>query len=287
MKKILLFTALTSFTLFLSFSLEHNLESTWEKTVDWEENKIQITINSPLSKENITLAAKRTKAERWINDNLTNIFFNNILDIPIDSRNKLSDIINSNPDTYYRLDLLGESLEVKDSVLSTNLEYLQADYSFNIYPDFVSVFYGHSQHNKLRKKLDHLDYGDFTGLIIYIPPNIPLYKKEKTGNITKVLFPKIYDEEMNLVMDLSVVEPDYMKKWGMVLYGDSFDESLYQYRIGITPLRIIAKGLFGANNSDMIISNEAANKLIGSEKNLNIISQGRILIVNGDRSEAE
>ena len=81
-------------------------------------------------------------------------------------------------------------------------------------------------------------------------------------------------------MDYTMISPEYIKKWGMVIYGNSFDENLYQSRIGITPLRIIAKGLFGKNNSDIIISNKEANILIGTEENLKIISQSRILILN-------
>ncbi len=85
---------------------------------------------------------------------------------------------------------------------------------------------------------------------------------------------------MNIVMDFTMVEPNYIKKWGMVLYGSTFDESYYQDRVGIAPLRVIAKGLFGKNSSDIIISNKEAQKLIGSTDNIKIISQSRILIVN-------
>lgn len=268
-------------SIFLSLSFINGDENvSWKKNVDWDSNRINIIIKSPLSHSSSTLSSTRRKAENRIEDNKTNIFFKNILDIRINSLYSVSEIINDKPNIYYKLDKLAEVLEPVQTILSTNLEYLDSHYSFPIYPDFVSVFYDQSQHINKLKKLDHRDYGDFTGLIIYVPETLPLYQKGRSGTLTKVLFPRIFDEDMNLVLDLSMITPEYMRKWGMVIYGESFDESLYQTRIGITPLRIVAKGLFGKNSSDIIISNEEADKLIGTDENLKIISQARILILN-------
>ncbi len=287
MKKIILTILITFLSINFIHSEDNKTEVTWRKTINWETNSIEIKIISPMNRNDTTLAAKRIKAENWVDDNLTNIFFKNILDIPINSLKNVSEIINDNPEIYYRLDALGEGLEAKDSILSTNLGYLESIYSFPIYPDFVSVFYKQSQHHKLLKKLDHLDYGEYTGLIIYIPDELPEYKKKVDGKLTRVLFPKIYDEDMNLIMDYTMVEPEYMKKWGMVIYGESYNEHNYQERIGITPLRTIAKGLFGKNSCDIILSKKEADKLIGATDNLKIISQARILIINRSENASE
>lgn len=278
MKKLsVLFTILINMS-FLFSDIKDDVS--WDKSVHWESNNIEIRIKTLLNNSGSTLAATRLKAENWINENQTNIFFKNIMDIQINSIDTVSEIINRTPEVYYKLDSLGEELETVQKNLSTNLEYFESIYRFPIFPDFVSVFYNQSQHVQTLKKLDHLDYGHFTGLIIYVPEELPLYQKNILGNITKVLFPRIFDEDMNLIMDLTMVEPDYMKKWGMVVYGNSFNENIYQNRIGITPLRIIARGLFGKNNSDIIISREEADKLIGTIENIKIISQARILILN-------
>ena len=231
MMKIKIGLILLLLTQFNGFSQEsHNI--TWNKTIDWENNRVSIEIKSPLDINDSTLSSTRMKAENWIKDNLTNIFFNNILDIKIDSLHTVGETININPETYYKLDKLGENLALDYSRLTTNLEYLDSSYYFPIYPDFISVFYNQSQHKKLLKKLDHRDYGEFTGLIIYVPPNTSLYKKKRKGELSKVLLPRIFNEDMDIIVDYTMIEPEYMKKWGLVLYGNSFDESKYQNRIG-------------------------------------------------------
>ncbi|MBN2619117.1 MAG: hypothetical protein JXR64_12460 [Spirochaetales bacterium] len=279
MKKVflLIIQVLTFSSLIFSESLD---SITWEKNINWEDNNIEIIIKAPLTQNNSTLAATRRKAENLITDNKTNIFFKNILDLQINSRETLSEIIDKDPDIYFKLDRLGESLQPSNSILSTNLEYMSISYILNLYPDLISVFYTQSQYLKKYKKLDHRTYGDFTGLIIYVPDNLPLHGKNSTGNLNKVLLPRIFDEDMNLIMDFTMIEPEFIKKWGVLIYGNSYDENKYLSRIGITPLRIVARGIFGKNNSDIIISNSDADKIIGSEDNLKIISQARILILN-------
>lgn len=264
MKRVLLLILLTLTTIYADSGI--SLES----YIDWEENRVVLNIKSPLENRGSTLAATRRKAESYIEDNRISIFFSNILGVPVDSLSTVSDIINREPSIYFHLEDLAESMERTQSVLTTNLEYLDTSFQFPIYPDLISVFYTQSQHMKRLKKLDHREYGEFTGLIIYIPEELPL---------NRVIFPKIYDEDMNLVMDYTMIEPEYMKKWGMVLYNSSYDEYNYQSRIGIQPLRTIGLSLFGKNSCDIIISNEDADKLIGTEYNLDIVSQGRVVIL--------
>ncbi|QEN03944.1 hypothetical protein EW093_04255 [Thiospirochaeta perfilievii] len=277
MKKIVVLFLFFSSS-FLFSDIYNDVE--WNKKVNWEDNNIEIRVKTPLDKSSGTLAAARIKSENWVHENQTNIFFKNILDVQINSLEDVSTIINRDPSIYYKLDELVEKVEPYQKNLTTNLEYLESIYLLPLYPDFVSVFYNQSQFVKIPKKLDHIDYGQFTGLIIYVPPTLPLYGKNSDGSLKKVLFPRIFDEDMNLILDYTKVDPEYMKKWGMVIYGESFNEELYQSRIGITPLRIIARGLFGKSNSDIIISKEEANKLIGTDGNLKIITQSRILILN-------
>lgn len=260
------------------FSSDNNF--VWNQNINWEENTIEIEIKSPLDITDSTLSTTRLKAENAIKDNFTNIFLKGVLSININSLENVSDVINREPGIYYKVDNLGESLTPIASNLSTNIEYLNVVYKYSIYPDLVQIFYSRSQNKKILKKLDHHEYGYYTGLIIYVENNLPLYKKGEKGNLTKVLFPKIYNQDMEIILDETMIEPDYMEKWGMVVYSSSFNEIQHQSRIGISPLRIAAKELFGKKNSDVIISTDEANKIIGNNKNLNVITQGRILIIN-------
>ncbi len=135
-----------------------NSPISWDRNIDWERNKIEIEIKSSLNISDSTLSSTRLKAENRIHDNFTNIFFKNILTIPINSLESISSVINRKPEVYFLLDKLGESLTPEYSRLSLNLESLDSKYSFSIYPDLISVFYTQSQHTRVLKKLDHIEY---------------------------------------------------------------------------------------------------------------------------------
>ena len=84
---------------------------------------------------------------------------------------------------------------------------------------------------------------------------------------------------MNLIYEKNIVEPSRAKKQGIVLYTGTLDESMYRDRIGTEPLRIIARGVFGDNRTDPIISNEDAERILAKSENIELLRQGKIVIV--------
>ena len=84
---------------------------------------------------------------------------------------------------------------------------------------------------------------------------------------------------MNLIYEKNIVEPSRAKKQGIVLYTGTLDESMYRDRIGTEPLRIIARGVFGDNRTDPIISNEDAERILAKSENIDLLRQGKIVIV--------
>jgi hypothetical protein len=58
----------------------------------------------------------------------------------------------------------------------------------------------------------------------------------------------------------------------------SLDEALVK-RIGDNPLRIVARGLFGAVPTDPIIDRDDALLILSSEHNRQLLREGRIVIV--------
>jgi hypothetical protein len=271
MKQILLFLTLTT-------TLWGN-DYIWEQKSNWDNNTIEFNIKAPFELKDSTLSATRMKMENKINDQFRDIFLKGMLEFNISSLENIGDYINRQPGIYYELDELRLKSKPIYSRLTTNLDFIEVGYSYRIYPDLVKIFYNKTQNVKLYKDLTHWDYGKFTGLIIYVPRELPLYGKNSTGTLTPILFPAIYNQDMELIQDFTYVDPEYMEKWGIAVYSEDFDESIHQSRIGLFPLRIIAVELFGKNNGDIIITNQDSKKLKSNRENLNILTQGRILIV--------
>jgi len=99
------------------------------------------------------------------------------------------------------------------------------------------------------------------------------------------LFPKIWDSEMNLIYERSML---VSRNSPMVRYFSP--KSIFQNNpsglslelreiVGERPLRIFACGVFGIKPTDLIIDRSDAMLIISSEENRELLSQGRVAII--------
>ena len=116
-------------------------------------------------------------------------------------------------------------------------------------------------------------------LVIYAGIPLDVHGTYVKKFLNPALFIKIYDEDMNVIIEKGKMSPEYLKKWGSVAYTDDFNESSYRVRIGKKPLRTIAKGIFGTNYTDIILSDKVIEKLWSTKKNSKILEEGRILVI--------
>jgi hypothetical protein len=73
--------------------------------------------------------------------------------------------------------------------------------------------------------------------------------------------------------------PQALSRWGMVGYSAAVDDPSADLRVGNVPLRLAARGVFGDNNTDLIISTDGANQLLAMPENIALLREGRIVIV--------
>lgn len=277
MKILLIVTALLLLPLSVFSNETNNLQ--WNKEIDWEKKNITITVKSMLDLKNATLAANRNRSEQLITESIPQIFLQAMLDFRVSSLHSAEDVFVAEPEIFHKLISLAENRKNEFSILSKNLTYLENTYIFPIYPDLVEIFYDGTTADTPEPLLTQYKTGRYSGLIIYVPEKLPLYKKSREGSLEPALFPRIFDEDMNLIVDKNTIIPHRIKKSGLVQYTRDFNEDPYLERVGLSPLRTIAIGIFGTNNTDIIISREAADKIRGNEENIKTISQGRILII--------
>jgi hypothetical protein len=93
------------------------------------------------------------------------------------------------------------------------------------------------------------------------------------------LFPRIWDEQMNLLLDKGMCAPESLARWGMVGYSQAVDDPAADLRVGNVPLRLAARGVFGDNDTDIVISMDGARQLLALPENIALLQTGRIVIV--------
>lgn len=119
----------------------------------------------------------------------------------------------------------------------------------------------------------------YSGIIIDARGSLPVHGEYLRASLQPALFPKLWDTDMNMIFERNMVLPEIAKERRIVHFTDSLDETPYTNLVGTEPLRIVARGLFGVNRTDPIISKEDAAKILSRKENLKLIAQGRVLII--------
>lgn len=254
-------------------------EYTVESNVMWQESRLIIDVTYPLQVSQKPLPAIKKQIENRVSDHLKEIIFNELAGVILDSHTKVSDYMDKNPDAVFKVYNLSDSAKREYSLFARDMKSVKIRYSISLYPDIAGIFISGAPHEELDRILKFVPSADFSGIVIYVKKLTPYFRKEGEGMFTPSLFPRIYDQRMNLVMDRFHVSPESILKWGTTGFRRDLDYQKNLERIGHNPLKITARGLFGINNTDIIISNREAEKILAREENINLIYEGRILIV--------
>lgn len=119
----------------------------------------------------------------------------------------------------------------------------------------------------------------YTGILIDARGKLPIHGEYINDELVPCIFPKIWDTNMDLLYEKNMVSPENLMKRNIVVYSDTLDETSYSDIIGVEPLRIIARGIFGQNRTDPIISVQDSAKLLSREENLRLLQEGRVVIL--------
>jgi hypothetical protein len=120
----------------------------------------------------------------------------------------------------------------------------------------------------------------FSGLLIVAQGKLPAVGGGAAA-LEPALLPRIWDEDMNLVLEVGNCSSEALRARGMVEYLTSIDEAAITARAGPSPLRVVARKVFGTHPVDIVLTREAALQLLTVPENIQALTEGRIVIVYG------
>lgn len=259
-----------------------NIDMYTEVEINWQQGHVVIHTFNAIKTGTLSFPKARYNAELEIEENISNLFIEAIMKLNVDSYNNIEALIKTDQDFYNRLFNISDKGKKSISSVTTDLKYIKVSYVYSFYGEngLISTLVNHQIPNPIRRILGYTTSSRFSGLLIYARgDDYKEYAKDSYSAVNPALFPKIFDENMKLVLNKEMCDPEYLKQWGMVVYTDSLDEKKFTERIGTFPLRINSRGIYGKNSTDLIISTQEANKLLYTEENHQILKQGRIVII--------
>jgi len=248
------------------------------KSIDWENGIITIDITAS-SDIPWTTPSSRYKMDSLISKRAPVLTAETLSEITINSLHTIGSEILLNTSLYGNLLNLPEIAGKTFSTASEDRKSLTVRYNIPIFPEIAKLFINRTIGDPVPIDLRYKATADFTGIIIYAGELLPLHGTNKNINLNPSIFPKIYNDKLETILDMTMVEPQFLQKWGTA--GFSFNENVEYYgeRIGAFPLRTMAKAVFGKNGTDLIIPDRAVREILSSDHNRKLLAEGRVMII--------
>ena len=256
---------------------------------DFERSRITIEIESAMTDQAASFPKNRLLAHRRIEEVLPSVALRSALEITLDSHRTVMDRVRDDPNLFAELVEFTRSPILDVSWMNSELTAVKSRYHLPFYGSdgIASLFVSHSRPIPTSRFLGFYPSRDFTGVIIYAKGTYGLWGHEDRVAVKPALFPRILDEQLNIVAAREMIDPEHIRRWGIVEYSTSADERDHLTRVGVVPFRTMAQAVFGENETDIVIATRAARALLSRSSNGGLIREGRIVIVIDQPPEAD
>ena len=129
------------------------------------------------------------------------------------------------------------------------------------------------------KPIERISSKAYTGIVIDARGLIPVQGEHVKSEVYPCLFPKIWNEDMDLIYERNMVLPDVAKSKGIVDYLPGQGSNKKTERAGNDPLWITARKVYGVNRCDQVISKEDYLRITTVPANLELLKQGKVVIL--------
>jgi hypothetical protein len=254
-------------------------ELSWELVESWDQGLLYWNISLPIEEDLPISPSTRRILEKKVESLFPGILLDSLYPLIIDSSRSLGEAARKQPELRSDLASLGRRAELVSSRYSSDMRRWESSLMVHLYPDLLELFLGHAKPQLPKKRLTLKPIAEYTGILIYVEPQLPVHGVYSEYPLHHALFPQILDEELKPVITASMVEPEILRNKGMLLYLPPHRIGEAETRVGTTPLRISAGALFGKYYCDIIIPQEAAAQILGNNHNINLIKSGKIAVI--------
>jgi hypothetical protein len=276
------------FLVFSFFSVAAQEKSiTFEGRISWEKMELDAESSLELASHGIRLPTGRSRADILLDTEFPRLVQPHLLAIPVDSSSTLGSMVDSGEISLQFIGGIASSAKRLHTALSEDLCRLTSSYKIDLRA-VSSQLIRHSRAAEPGRALNPVPAGPYTGIIIIADGELPVHGRSTSAYLSPCLFPKIWDSEMNLFFERNMVSPQTARSQGIVRYT-SRDKILaatpstldagVAALVGPKPLRIIARGVYGALPTDPIIEREDALVILSSPENRRLLQEGKVVLV--------
>jgi hypothetical protein len=253
--------------------------------IDWKARTIGLEVKLDLVAAGLRLPQGRLEAERMMERDVAGLAKDAVFSIQADSYRTVGDAVADGSFDPSALVALAGIARVEASTFSKDMRSFTAVYELGL-DEVAALFLSGARPSPIRAPLEERPTRDYTGIVIYAKGSLPVHGEAIEGKAAPCLFPRIYDDEMGLVLDRSLVEPEVLAgrgeggrgEGGVLGYATAVGVDAGR-RVGGDPMRVAALELFGDDRTDFVISRDDALRIMSSPGNRELLRRGKVVVV--------
>jgi len=248
--------------------------------LDWTTGSLEVSVTRALDPSQAVIPRAKGDAETDIESRLGEFMIDALSPVIVDSAHTYGNFLARDPAIFAKVSALVTGARRQAASLSEDFSQVTVAYSMPLFgpQGLASPFYP-SQNEPIPRRLGWVPTRPFTGVLIYAKGMLPAVGTNSTAQAKPAVYPRLFDENMSVVMEKGMCAPDALAAWGMVGYSTSLDDPVVLQRAGPLPLRLVARGVFGDNSTDIVISTEGALQLLTLQENIELLREGKVVVI--------
>lgn len=251
-------------------------------TIDWSRGMLTATLSRPV--ERAASADGIARAQRAIEREMPELMAELLAGVQFDSRGTIGRYLNERPELVsWIATVASQATAIRASStpdLRTALVVFEVDLIGELLPGFVD----HVRPQPLQEFLGWHPSQEYTGILIVADQELPEFASNTRAAPIPALFPGLYYATGTPPLIFRIAEremfpPEILQTRGPVLYTDRLNDPAIAARVGFRPLRILARGVFGSDPTDLVISERDARAILSSPEMVAHLREARIAIV--------
>ena len=246
-------------------------------SIDWKSRALSLKIELDLAAAGLKLPGGRLSAERMIERDLPALAKDAVFSLQADSYRTIRETVADGSLDTEALVTLAALARAEASSFTKDLRKYVVTYSLSL-DALAALFLTGASPAPIRAPLESRPTRAYTGIVIYAKGSLPVHGDSGEAKAAPCLFPRIYDSDMNLILDRSVVSPEALAAGGVLGYASALGVDSGE-RVGSDPMRVMAQELFGDEKTDYVISREDALRILSSAGNRELLRLGKVVVV--------
>ena len=274
-----IFSSLIFFSAFAGlFSAENKTVISSESTIDWSSSAFVSEVRLDTERAGISMPSGKRASINFMEAKLPDLIKDPLLSLYVNSKQQLGDLIIANDITLEQLTKIIDEGKKSPSIFTDGTLTLKTIHTIDL-KEISSLMIKHHFPYRNAKPIDNVSSRVYTGIIIDARGTLDVHGEFMEDSVYPCFFPQVWDENMNLIYERNMGNPEAEFKNGMIGYDWRDDETNYHSRIGSDPLHIKARKVYGHLRTDPVISREDALKILSVPENVKLLEEGKVIIL--------